>query len=562
MSSPAVRALVGFTVLFACCAELSAAPRAETIKQAKAATVLVDLGVAGSGSGFCVDAKGLFITNFHVIASAGLGGHVDIVIDAAGKNERVLKARVILTDKENDLALLKAEAKKPFSTIALGDDSQLVETSSVIGFGYPFGRLLSADENGYPSISVNTGRVSALRKLKGELKLIQIDAALNPGNSGGPILDDDGKVIGVTVAGFGGARVNFAIPSSTVKSFIRKPAVILETDKLKYATLAEKTSLQVTLLPTQTDLSVDAVELSFRYQGFETNPVEVKAKAGTIGIEAIPLPKAVKPPQLQVKFSTEEKTTTVNCEDAEIQIGKRIFRLSELRRIERRKDTMIATRVDGEKLAGPLAKLPKLSSQEPLPPLSAIRRIDVHAETAMEPAITYVLRAIRKGESRNEVEGVLPIVGVPFSAQEVHTHRDPFREEVDKLIIEAQVDGRSDLHITGHGLYWEHRSGEKPGQPDGRGKFVTVNGRRWYPEWEFSSFESTDADDSVVVPIKIGGAVWNYKLESVSDVKTGKAAPKRGSVKQVPKREELVLEINDSASGAGTYRISLTKKQH
>ena len=80
-------------------------------------------------------------------------------------------------------------------------------------FGYPFGRLLASD-NRYPAVSVNTGTVTALRRKGGKLSAIQLDASVNPGNSGGPVVDKNGNLIGIVKSGMPGARLNFAIPVS------------------------------------------------------------------------------------------------------------------------------------------------------------------------------------------------------------------------------------------------------------------------------------------------------------------------------------------------------------
>ena len=67
-------------------------------------------------------------------------------------------------------------------------------------FGYPFGRMLAADK-GYPTVSVNTGTITALRRKGGKLSTIQLDASVNPGNSGGPVVDKKGNLIGIIESG-------------------------------------------------------------------------------------------------------------------------------------------------------------------------------------------------------------------------------------------------------------------------------------------------------------------------------------------------------------------------
>ena len=100
---------------------------------------------------------------------------------------------------------------------------KITETMQVVAFGFPFGKLLDSDANPYPAVSINVGSVTALREKAWAPHRIQVDAVLNPGNSGGPVLGPDGKVIGVVVAGVRGAGVNFVIPVSHLSAFLAKP---------------------------------------------------------------------------------------------------------------------------------------------------------------------------------------------------------------------------------------------------------------------------------------------------------------------------------------------------
>jgi Trypsin-like peptidase domain len=101
--------------------------------------------------------------------------------------------------------------------------SRLAEAMEVVAFGFPFGTGLAQGRQRHPAVSVNVGRISSLRRKGDALDAIQLDAAVNVGNSGGPLLDKDGKVIGVIAATVGrGTGVNFALgvkaPKVTTKS--------------------------------------------------------------------------------------------------------------------------------------------------------------------------------------------------------------------------------------------------------------------------------------------------------------------------------------------------------
>ena len=206
----------------------------DVVRRCKAATALVELRSMGSGSAVCVSRDGFFVTNHHVVAGAGLGQDVRLVLDPGQKTQRVLEARVVKMDEDNDLALLKATPPPDLVAVPLRTDDQLVETMPLVAFGYPFGRMLAADK-GYPSVSVNTGTITALRRNAGELSKIQLDASVNPGNSGGPVVDKDGKLIGIVESGIVMARLNFAIPVSRVREFLSGPALVLREPRLTFS---------------------------------------------------------------------------------------------------------------------------------------------------------------------------------------------------------------------------------------------------------------------------------------------------------------------------------------
>jgi S1-C subfamily serine protease len=169
------------------------------------APITTDGSFAGEGSGFFVSQDGLIVTNSHVV-----GGFSRLtVITAEG---RVLTARPIGDDPDTDIAVLKVEqpVKAPFAR--LGDSKKLRRGQLVIAIGAPLGF----------EATVTTGVVSALgrslRAEKGRLieDLIQTDAALNPGNSGGPLVSSAGEVVGINTAVIVGAQgLCFAVASNT-----------------------------------------------------------------------------------------------------------------------------------------------------------------------------------------------------------------------------------------------------------------------------------------------------------------------------------------------------------
>jgi putative serine protease PepD len=170
----------------------------------------------GTGSGFVVSSDGLIVTNQHVVDGAS---EVAVKIGTDGEQ---LPAEIVGVDASRDLALLKVDASG-LPTLELGDSDAVEVGDDTYAIGNPYGL----------DHTLTTGVVSALdRDLQAPNGAtiggaIQTDAALNPGNSGGPLLNRDGRVIGVNAQiagsqGGGNVGIGFAIPSSTVAEFVEQ----------------------------------------------------------------------------------------------------------------------------------------------------------------------------------------------------------------------------------------------------------------------------------------------------------------------------------------------------
>ena len=208
--------------------------KAEIVAAGKKATALVRTD-DGFGSAFCVDASGFFITNEHVVEHPR-DGTVGLIINAGERDERALSARIVGIDGDADLALLQTSEAGPFVALSLGSSENLSETAPVTVFGYPFGTDLALKNQRFPNVSVSSGTITALRKNRGQLESIQLDAVLNPGNSGGPVLDAKGEVIGIVESGIEGAGINFAIPVARLDKLIG-PRVVFEAAPIPLAEL-------------------------------------------------------------------------------------------------------------------------------------------------------------------------------------------------------------------------------------------------------------------------------------------------------------------------------------
>jgi S1-C subfamily serine protease len=167
--------------------------------------------VEGAGSGFVIDSRGYILTNFHVVQEAQ---SIEVVL---GDRTRY-SAKFIGADQRNDVAMIKIEPKgKTLVALPLGDSSKLQVGQKVLAIGNPFG---------FQS-TLTTGVVSALGRTVQTSQstfideAIQTDAAINRGNSGGPLINSHGEVIGINSAIYTPsgttAGIGFAIPVNTAK---------------------------------------------------------------------------------------------------------------------------------------------------------------------------------------------------------------------------------------------------------------------------------------------------------------------------------------------------------
>jgi len=171
--------------------------------------------VQGLGSGFLINADGQILTNYHVISVSS-----DVEVTMPPDQSRY-KAKVLMRDQGHDLALIQIEPKKKLASfLKLGDSDSLQVGQKVLAIGNPFGL----------AGTLTTGIVSSLhRKIqsedRGDLEdMIQTDAAINSGNSGGPLLDSQGYVIGINTAIYGpnggSVGIGFAMPINRAKGML------------------------------------------------------------------------------------------------------------------------------------------------------------------------------------------------------------------------------------------------------------------------------------------------------------------------------------------------------
>ena len=185
----------------------------------------------GFGTGFVVSANGHIVTNYHVI-----DGCSDLKGNLPGEATMVL--RVVSSDANNDLALLQAPSTATFKEFARIRDRSIRSGDSVVAIGFPLHGLLTSD------LTVTTGIVSSLSGMRNDTRFLQISAPVQPGNSGGPLFDTTGQIVGVVTAKIPALRIiaatgsipeniNFAIKTGMLRDFLDNSVVPYQTAEPK-----------------------------------------------------------------------------------------------------------------------------------------------------------------------------------------------------------------------------------------------------------------------------------------------------------------------------------------
>ena len=352
------------------------ADRFAVIAKGKKATALVEVSTRqgeGSGTAFCVDRSGLFVTNAHVIENTAADSRyvVNLVIDIGLPTHRSRRAEVVRVDKKVDLALIKIDGDLQLEALDLGTDGDLSPTMQVTTFGFPFGKRLAgpadASMGSYPEVAINPSRVTAVGRE------VRFDGQINPGNSGGPVVDSRGKVIGVARATIPGAAINFAIPVGQLREFLATPGLQVRTARVAYRDRARPTSWTIQVVPSQfAPLPENLAALVTVPDG--ANPprrlwAESAGGDGSFQLDFVPMPRDPgRAVALALRFGDRAELAIV--EDQDVTIGGRKLRLAAIRHLVVHPNPWayvteepVATRPllgPGEVVKGPIAGLGKV----------------------------------------------------------------------------------------------------------------------------------------------------------------------------------------------------------
>ena len=226
------------------------------------------------GSGFVIDPSGLIVTNNHVIDGA------DEIFIKFSDNTKLKVVEVVGTDAKTDLALLRVKPEKPLVALEFGDSTKMRVGDWVMAIGNPFGLggtvtlgIISAKKR-----DINSGPYD---------EFIQTDAAINRGNSGGPLFDMEGKVIGVNTAiispSGGSIGIGFAVPVDTARRVV--------PDLIEFGTVRRG---WIEIIPREIIPQIAAIDNVPAYRGLLVSQVEPGGNADEAGLEGGSVDRAVR----------------------------------------------------------------------------------------------------------------------------------------------------------------------------------------------------------------------------------------------------------------------------
>jgi len=186
----------------------------------------------GNGSGFLINASGYLATNYHVIEGA-----TEIFTEIDGTD---YKCKLIAIDKENDLAIIKVIDKNSFPVYSSINSNNTETGSEIFVLGFPYAISLLGNE-----IKLTDGKISSQTGFQGQSKTYQISAPIQPGNSGGPLFNSEGDIIGIVSSKFtAGENVGYAIKSKYLLDLLAKNTISFnKSNSIKSSSLIEKVKL-------------------------------------------------------------------------------------------------------------------------------------------------------------------------------------------------------------------------------------------------------------------------------------------------------------------------------
>jgi hypothetical protein len=381
----------------------------------KGATVLIEVGGTrqSSGSGFCVHESGLFLTNAHVVRDLAKGGSLRLILLPGEDGEQVFNGEVLVMDEEVDLALVRIKEQAKLTPLKLGNSDALVETQQVYTFGFPFGKMLSFEEKKFPAITITMGRVTALRKKAGKLEIIQVDADLNPGNSGGPVLNEAGEIIGIVQAGVPETKLNFLIPVAKAKEFLSRIIMTFQPPELAAGSMDKAAKFEVKVVDFLSGDKPLEVELTVTAAGQTKAKQKMTGDGKQYAADVVLEPKKEGPTSLPATVEYEQGRLEGKLEALKFKSGEEEISFDSVTEVTGGAKPQVTLRAKGEKKdigadtkmvldVGPL----KIELN-----LAALKRMKIASPGGSYGAVKYLIVATRADQEVGRLAGMINVAG-------------------------------------------------------------------------------------------------------------------------------------------------------
>jgi len=353
--------LLGLLIVSSVGLATAATGQVETIARGKRASVLVEIPRTGdSGSAFSIG-NGYLVTSAHVVEGAPAGRGIRVVVLPGERGQKVLAGRIIRADRDRDLALLRIDPSAAPPALAPGDPAAPQETAPVVVFGFPFGSFLSERQGEFPNVTVTTGHITALRKSNGALMHVQIDASVNVGNSGGPVLNQRGEVIGVAEEMITGTDLNFATPVNRLREFLARPEITVTAPPADVSSRGAALTFTIEVTSFLRSETEPAVSMAISSNGGPPKVVNASPAGSGRYTVSVPAPAGAAGGPLELTMSDISETTTLQVRDQTLRIGAQTIRLSDIRTIEKGSGVK-TTLQSGRVLPGPVTGLTAITA--------------------------------------------------------------------------------------------------------------------------------------------------------------------------------------------------------
>lgn len=248
-------------------------------------------------------------------------------------------------------------------------------------------------EGDFPSITVSTGHITALRKAGGKLATIQLDASLNPGNSGGPIIDAKGDVIGIVMEGIPGSGINVAIPVARLRTLLSRMKIQFTPPAVQIGHLDAPHEFHIQLFTLPENSAKVTVDLTLSVGGKDERTFHATTLDGhSFDVTAPLLPAQKGPPEIQLALGAKNGRILAHTPDKKIRVGNVEFALSQIRRIQLRPDLQV-TLADNSIRIGSIINLPTVSTSVRGTD-TTVNMTDFDTITIVQPSVDYHIRAV------------------------------------------------------------------------------------------------------------------------------------------------------------------------